>query len=197
MQNRHLRIIALDVAFTHLGASVLEYDTASSTNWDVLSTTCLVTKPEAKKRHSYETDDKVRRVRILCKGLATLIEEWEPLLVAAELPSSGGKSAAAHASMGIAISVVTCVTELLDIPMRSYNWDDIKLKVTGKKTAGKKEIQEAIVKLYPALGVEHKSTRKDSKTGYTGNFEHIADSIGAAMCAMDSDVVEALIRARS
>ena len=196
-KERPLRILALDVAFTHLGAAVLEYDQAHSTGWGHVNTTCLVTKPEAKKRRIYETDDKVRRVRILCTGLAALIKEGDPLLVSAELPSSGGKSASAHASMGIAISVVTCVTELFGVPLRSYSWDDIKLKVANKKTASKKEIQDAIVGARPDLGVQYKSTNKKSKTGYPCNFEHIADAIGAGMCAFDSDVVEALVRART
>lgn len=191
-EERPLRILALDVAFTHTGVAVLQFDAGT---WRPVHTSCLVTKPEAKKRRIYETDDKVRRVKIICKGLAAALADYTPTLIAAELPSSGGKSANAHASMGMAIAVVTCVSELGGVPLRNYNWDDIKLKVADKRNASKKEIQEAIVAQWPCLGDEYAS--KKSKTGYTGDFEHIADAIGAGLCAMDSDVVEALIRART
>ena len=98
--------------------------------------------------------------------------------------------------MGIAITVVTCCTELCGIPLRGYTWDDIKVKVSGIKSASKKMIQDAIVRIHPEYGTKHKSNDKRSKTGYTGNFEHIADAYGAGMCALDSDVVEALVAAR-
>lgn len=192
MSGKLLRILALDVAFTHTGVAVLEYNKETKA-WDIAYTTCIVTKKETKKRKTYETDDKVRRVRIICRELAAVIKEWQPILISAELPSSGGQSAAAHASMGMAIAVVTCVAELLDIPLRSYTWDDIKLMATNKNSAGKALVQAAIVERWPNLAEEYASSR--SKTKYTGNFEHIADAIGAGLCSLDSDVIQAVIQA--
>lgn len=193
-KERPLRILALDVGFTHTGIAVMTFNDDGPPVWNISTTACIVTKPEAKKRRIYETDDKVRRVKIICTGLQEAVERWSPHLIAAELPSSGGKSAAAHASMGMAITAVTCVSQLCNVPLRSYNWDDIKLKATGKRTASKKEVQDAIVKVWPHLGEEHVSAK--SNTGYTGDFEHIADAIGAGLCSLESDVVEALVLAR-
>jgi Holliday junction resolvasome RuvABC endonuclease subunit len=188
MQEKPLRILALDVGFTHTGMAVLTFE---NPDWVISHTACAVTSPEAKKRRIYETDDKIRRVKIICNALSAEIEEWSPELIAAEMPSSGGKSARAHASMGISIAVVTCISELTQVPLRSYTWDDIKIKVTGSKTAGKAAIQARITTLWPQLGAQYAS--KKSQTGYTGDFEHIADAIGAGMCALTSDVVAALV----
>lgn len=193
MQNpeEKLRILALDVAFTHTGVVILEY---KKQNWTPVYTECIVTKPEAKRRHTYETDDKVRRVRIISESLNRIINQWQPQLIAAELPISGGKSAKAHTSMGMAIAVVTCAASLLNKPLRNYNWDDIKIKLTGKRSASKREIQEAVVRRWPDLGNKYRSER--SCTGYTGNFEHIADAVGAGMCAVDSETIQTLIQFR-
>jgi Holliday junction resolvasome RuvABC endonuclease subunit len=168
--------------------AVLEHN---DEDWQPVFTTCIVTKPEAKRRRIFETDDKVRRVRIICDQLSTAIKEWDPQLIAAELPSSGGKSARAHASMGMAIAVVTCTADLLDKPLRAYNWDDIKIKVVNHRSASKKEIQDAIVHRWPGLGEEYHSEK--ARDGYTGNFEHIADALGAGLCAIDSEIMQTLI----
>lgn len=198
MSNPLLTVISLDAGFCNTGVVVTSYQPSVGPpinepgRWKVESYSCITTEKESERRHIYATDDKVRRVREIYGPLRILMGSWAPSLIVAELPLSGGKSAAAHASMAMAITICACLSEEFGVPLRNYNWDDIKLAATNGRNAGKAEVQNAIARLYPEIALSYINPRK--KTGYRDDFEHIADALGAWLCAKECDVVKALVK---
>jgi len=191
MSKTATRILALDVAFCHTGVAILE---RKRQRWSVLHTECISTEKESRKRRIYETDDKLRRATMIFGRLYHLVQDYKPQLIAAELPVSGGKSAAAHASMGMAIAIIAALGFATGVPIRNYNWDEIKLAACDMKTAGKLQVQNAIAGMFPEIAEAYGS--KKSNSGFTGDFEHIADALGAGLCSLESDVVLALLTQR-
>ena len=184
-----IRIVAIDAAFTHTGVVGFEYQPPG---WRPILADCIVTEKETEKHRSYETDDKYRRVRLIFTALREAVANIHPQLIAAELPVSGGKSASAHASMGIAIAIIACLEVSSGVPVRAYNWDQVKLVLTSDRNASKAQVQNAVAAKYPELTKRYRSSR--SALGYTGEFEHVADAVGVAHCAINSDVIQALIK---
>ena len=201
MPDKVLTVISLDAGFCNTGVVVTQYRPPSNTTpgdmnlpacWVVVHHSCITTAKESERRHIYATDDKVRRVREIYGPLRELMRSYSPSLIVAELPLSGGKSAAAHASMAMAITICACLSEEFLAPLRNYNWDDIKLAATNSRNAGKVEVQSAIARLYPDVARAYINPRK--KTGYMDDMEHVSDALGAWLCARDCDVVKALIK---
>lgn len=176
------RVLALDVSLQHTGVALVEGHPP-----EIIEAYCIVTKKEAKKRKIYVTDDQVRRIRQITKRLDETIWRYRPALIVAELPTGGAQSASAAAGMGIAKAVVATVAQMSRLPLLVISPTDVKLAATGKKTASKAEVQAAIVRRWPGLGERFASKR--SATGYTGQFEHIADALGALIAAEDHELM--------
>jgi Holliday junction resolvasome RuvABC endonuclease subunit len=185
--------MSLDAGFCNTGVVITQFRPADG-QWFLATTpVCISTQKESERRHIYATDDKVRRVKDIYGPLRALVRQWEPSLLVAELPLSGGKSAAAHASMAMAITICACLSVEFDLPLRNYNWDDIKLAATGARSAGKLDVQQAIARRFPEAAAQFINPRK--KSGYRDEFEHVADAYGAWLAAANgSDVVAALIK---
>lgn len=192
MPNKVLRVMSLDAGFCNTGVVITQFRPDDG-QWFLATTpVCISTQKESERRHIYATDDKVRRVKDIYGPLRALVRQWEPSLLVAELPLSGGKSAAAHASMAMAITICACLSVEFDLPLRNYNWDDIKLAATGARSAGKLDVQQAIARRFPEAAAQFVNQRK--KSGYRDEFEHVADACGAWLCSQTSDVVAALIK---
>lgn len=192
MPNKILRVMSLDAGLCNTGVVITQFRPQVGQWFLVTTPVCISTEKESERRHIYATDDKVRRVKDIYGPLRALVKRWEPSLLVAELPLSGGKSAAAHASMAMAITICACLSVEFDLPLRNYNWDDIKLAATGVRSAGKLDVQRAIAGLFPAAAAMFVNPKK--KSGYRDEFEHIADALGAWLAAVNSDVVVALIK---
>lgn len=187
-----VNVMALDSGLANTGLVVAGIDRQG--NIVILHAECLCTEREAKARRIYVTDDYVRRVTDIARAINANLKKYKPVLIVAELPVSGGKSASAHFGMGVAVTLAATIAELSGVPMRNYCWDDGKFKMTGRKSAGKDDVQTAVLAKYPVLKTEkydfiNKRTQKP-----TGKFEHVADAIAVLECGVDSDVIKALIR---
>jgi len=192
MPNKVLRVMSLDAGFCNTGVVITQFRPEDGLWFMPTPPLCISTQKESERRHIYATDDKLRRVKDIYRPLKALVRQYTPSLIVAELPLSGGKSAAAHASMAMAITISGCLSEEYDIPLRNYNWDDIKLAATGARSAGKLEVQQAIARQFPEVALQFVNQRK--KSGYRDEFEHVADACGAWLCSQTSDVVAALIK---
>lgn len=184
-----IRVAALDVAFANTGYAILEYN-RSKDQWDLAAHGIIKTKKESKKRKIYAADDMVRRIRDICTELDELRNQWEFKLVVAELPSQGGKSSNAVASMAIGSAVIASFTFFRDLSYNFVTPNDVKVAMTGDKQASKEAMENAAVKLYPELIKVYKSNKATS--GWAGEFEHVADAIGAFMASKSSPMIKLL-----
>jgi Holliday junction resolvasome RuvABC endonuclease subunit len=149
--------------------------------WKVIDKGILKTKPETKKKRIYKADDDARRIRFIFEGLSDVVHKYEIPLAVTEAPSGGGKSASAVKGMAFATAIVACLAEAHDLALVTVTAQASKKHNCGKATASKEEMQKAVAKLYPALGIEFASNK--SRSGFTGDFEDIADSICAVHTA--------------
>lgn len=180
-------ILALDVAFANTGFVVFE---RCAGKWVPSEHGIIKTAKETKKRNMYTADDTDRRIRVICSKLDSLYEKWQPNLAVAELPTGGGKSSSSVKAMAIGASVVTSFTFFRGIPLHNVRPDDVKLATTGTRSASKLHIENVIETLYPAVADKYRSTK--SRSGWSGEFEHVADAIGAFLAAESSPMVRML-----
>lgn len=133
-------ILACDPSFTAWGYAVV---------WDekVLSTGCIKTSPEAKKRRIREGDDRVRRTQEIVLELLKVIKESKVNLILSELPH-GSQNAKAAVMIGIVVGIIQALSDALEIPVEWYSENDAKKAVLGRITASKAEMIEAIDDIY-------------------------------------------------
>ena len=112
----------------------------------------------------------------------------------AELPTSGGKSANAVASMAIAQTVCGAVAAYEDLPYEWVTPMENKKMLAGKKNASKSEMEEAALKLYPHLRADYTHQKGQYKGTIKGEFEHIADAIGAFEAVKQNSSIIRLLR---
>lgn len=167
-------ILGIDPSLTGTGWCIMKRE---GRLWRVVDKGILKTKPETKQKRIYKADDDARRIRFIFEGLSDAVEKYDVPLLVTEAPSGGGKSASAVKGMAFATAIVACLAEAHDLAMVTVTAQASKKHMCGKRNASKEEMQRAVAKLYPALGIEFKSNKSNS--GFTGDFEDIADAISA------------------
>lgn len=80
---------------------------------------------------------------------------------------------------GMAWGVVATLAEACRVPILQVSPQELKLRVVGKKTASKEEVQQALEQRYGDLPWPPQRTLR----------EHAADGLGAIVACLDSDVV--------
>jgi Holliday junction resolvasome RuvABC endonuclease subunit len=171
-------ILGIDPSLTGTGWCVMQKESGV---WKVVDKRILKTSPATKKKRIYKADDDARRIRYIFEGLTDVVQKYSIPLVVTEAPSGGGKSASAVKGMAFATAIVACLAEAHDLALVTVTAQASKKHNCGRATASKEEMQKAVAQRYPALGVEFASGK--SKSGYTGDFEDIADSICAVHTA--------------
>jgi Holliday junction resolvasome RuvABC endonuclease subunit len=180
-------ILGIDPSLTGCGWSVMKKE---GRLWKVIDKGIIKTAPETKKKRIYKADDDARRIREIFDTLSEVVDKYDIPLAVSESPSGGGKSASAVKGMAFATAIVACLASAHDLALVMVTAQASKKYNCGKSTASKEEMQNAIVKLYPDLGVEFKSNK--SKSGFLGDFEDIADSICAVLaCQQEPSVIMA------
>lgn len=172
-------ILGIDPSLTSTGWCLMSKHNGE---WLVLKTGAIKTKRENKKRGIYVADDDTRRVRDIFRALTDLVIAHGIEVVVAEMPHGGAQSAVSAKGLAFATAIVACVVEAHSLALVAVTAQDSKKHLCGKRDASKIEMQQAIAKKYPALGTEYYSAQA-KKTGFRGEFEDIADSIAAVLCA--------------
>jgi Holliday junction resolvasome RuvABC endonuclease subunit len=149
--------------------------------WRVVDKGIIKTKPMTNKMKIYKSNDDARRIREIFEVLSAKVKEYDIQLTVSESPSGGGKSASAVKGMAFATAIVACLAEAHDLALLMIQARESKKRMCGKATASKEEMQKAVAAIYPELGKEFASAK--SKSGYTGDFEDIADAISAVITA--------------
>jgi Holliday junction resolvasome RuvABC endonuclease subunit len=125
-----------------------------------------------------KNSDDLRRAKILHDGFVEACRK--PVKVFVEVPV-GSQSARAMASYGICIGVLaSCPNHVIQVTPT-----EVKLAMTGKKTATKGEMIAAAVKAHPnAPWLKRKAHGKEEMLA---DNEHLADAIGAIMAGLKTD----------
>jgi Holliday junction resolvasome RuvABC endonuclease subunit len=167
-------LLSLDVGFANMGWAVFEDGVVQGCG-------TIITQ-KSKKKTTRAADDYAARASRLARELSEIISEYNVKGIVGELPSGGAQNAKAMAQMNMATAVVSAVATLQSLPTEWTTPNEVKLAVTGYRSATKKEIKDTIRKKF-----------KD-KGGYLfpkaeGVFEHIADAVGAYLASQDGNLV--------
>ena len=120
-------------------------------------------------------DDDSERIKIIIRGVNDFVSDYEygKIMVAVELPTGGAQGARPNRTMGLITGAIVTYVEMKGWPTEYVTPTDVKIAVTGNKTASKNEIMERI---------RNKLKRHSDKLPKTKDkFEHIADSVGIAL----------------
>lgn len=99
----------------------------------------------------------------------------------------GSQSARAMASYGVCVGVLGAV-RALGIPLIEVTATEVKLSLTGKKNATKREMIDAAVAAYPTANWPRYQGRVIDKA------EHLADAIGAIHAGVRTSTFQNLMR---
>lgn len=182
------RILALDVAFAHLGWAIME---PKGKGWICLDAYVIETKKSDKKKNIRAAPDALRRCIELFDVLNTIITRCEIKGIIAEIPPGGGQNSNAVKLMGMASAVVAVAARVHDLPVEWTDPLDGKRALTGKKNASKKLMMLAAAKSYPGSTKTFKF-KKGSKKEYENRYEHTADAIAAFVSAKDGTLARLL-----
>lgn len=182
------RVLALDVAFAHLGWAIME---PHEDGWRCLDGYVIETKKSDKKKKIRVADDDVRRCTEHFATLSAIITRCGIQGIVAEMPPGGSKSATSAKAMGMAKAVVACAAEAHGLPTEWITPDEGKKAATGKKNASKAQVQRAMIKEYPDCTKSFK-LKRGSKTEYENRFEHTADALAAFKAAEKGTMVRLL-----
>ena len=188
------RVLALDVAFAHLGWAIIE----PYKNQDVVTHVgCIDNKSDPKKKKtllaSNYTADRVAKVY---QELSNIYDEYKPHCIVAELPTGGGKSMKAVEGMSLGMGIVVCLVTANAAAAQWTTPNEGKIAMCRSKTASKLDMQSAAMDKFPELReMVPKSKDKKSQSGLEGWFEHSADAVAAYLAARRGSLVRYLAEA--
>ena len=181
-------LLALDVAFAHVGAAVLAYHEGT---WRVLHAEVISTAKETKRTTVRVADDNFRRCQELFMALLDLIVRHRVAAIVAELPSGGSKSAIAMAAMARGAAVFACAAKAGNCLVECTTPGDGKKALGGAANASKGAMLAAALVRFPDLRLFFKAKRGNPDL-LENEFEHVADAIGS-FCAARGGVAETLV----
>ena len=144
-------VLTNDPSITAWGYAVLDAQD------NVLTTGCIKTAPLHKKRRTRKGDDTVRRVSEINQRLLKVINHYKVSYILTELPH-GSQNASAAVMIGIVTGIVQTLSDALKIGVEWYSEMDAKKCLLGKNSATKREMIDAISKVYNVTwkGVKYK-----------------------------------------
>jgi Holliday junction resolvasome RuvABC endonuclease subunit len=199
-------VVGIDVGFAHAGMVACRLERAGTSHmlvpYDAVTVTSESALPARKKnekgklvRKKVEPKegessrlvvalDRLTRTKRTARELMAFLDKHRPSAVFAELPTSGGKSAAAVTSMAMASGAMAVISDIRKEPFVWVAPIESKLAVMGKTDASKDEMMDRIRSLYPV----------DIWPKTKGNFEHCADAMAAIVASMGHPVYLELVR---
>lgn len=151
-----------------------------------------VTEGETKKRRVMDEDDLMVRCGRLASFLASTTGldlecrgRGGPKVVFAMEAMSYPPSARGAVMLGMSLASVCTLASLNAVPIVQASPQTLKLLVAGKKSATKKEVEEAVRAKFPH------SSEKIANTLHPKNHEHFFDSCAAAIVGATSNIVRA------
>jgi len=184
-----MSVMSLDVGFSSTGYVI----------WDKgKPVSCGVVKTEATKKKSTRiADDNATRAMEMAYAFKRIIEEHDVKGIVGELPSGGAQSARAIAHMALATGSISAIAGMAGIPCEWCTPIENKKAMTGKRSAGKDEMMDAAIKMCGGSMRESKRAKHYSLIPGLpefcgGEFEHIADAVGAYYALQNCTLVKLL-----
>ena len=171
-----LKILAIDPGFASLGWAVVSF----TSDGPVCEAAGVKrTKPD---RTKLKYNDTVDRARSLYDHLQTLVIEHDIRIIASEA-QSWTRFANADRSIATVFGLLAALGVEYTAPVVQLTPQDVKVRVCGKKTATKNDIQQAVFRI-AANAQSHIESIKAST-----QREHAADAVAVALAAFEAPLV--------
>lgn len=183
-----MKIIGLDPGYASFGIAVADL-TVTGARFEQLRV--VTTKPSAQKRTLRKADDMADRLAVVGRELRRFVgRDVVALCVEATvLPHERGIQTSVVSGLGRARGLVDMLALEYGLPVIEEFPQTLKLITTGKRNATKEEIRTALERLHPELAALWPARR--------GDLEHAGDAAASVIAGLQSDVVRAVLRARS
>ena len=182
-------LLSIDTGLATFGLAAFDVGTR-----ELLQLGLVRTEKSDKKRQVSNSSDVVRRAREVSRALvkfsSDVLRAHGGLVVAVAHESlSLPRNSRAAALIGVSLGLVVHHAEVCDLPILEVYPQDVKQRVTGRKSASKEEIRASLgATLFNledclrALGVAR------------GVEEHPVDAAAVGYCALEHDVLRVLSR---
>jgi crossover junction endodeoxyribonuclease RuvC len=180
-----LKILGIDPGLANMGVALFLLD--PDQGYYLEDVVLITTKKDSKKRGLRQKADDVRRLQKVIAQFREIVLKWHPDVCSFEEAPTLRNSMAVRK---VALSWGACYAVANERPgtmTLEYGPQDLKVVVTGSKSASKAEIIETLSTRFPALA---ESTIPQSKK------EHVADAVAAALKAAQDPAVVALANAK-
>jgi len=137
-------ILTNDPSMTAWGWAVV------NTDEEIISSGCIKTRPEYKKKRIRKGDDTVRRVSEIVQELLKIFRKYEIRLIVSELPH-GSQNAQAAIMIGVVTGIMQTLSTTHNIPIEWFSEQDAKKSIFSKKSVTKKETIKAIDGMYDVI----------------------------------------------
>jgi crossover junction endodeoxyribonuclease RuvC len=150
---------------------------------EVVGMGVIRTMASSKKQHILAVEDNVRRTRQLAEEISKLLAH-PTFLVGAEAMSFP-RSASSSGKLCLCWGALVGLLQARNLPLVQTSPRDIKRRITGNGSASKEDVEKALRKRFAVTGLLTDVPR--------GQHNHAFDALGAAVAAMDSDIVRAAL----
>ena len=142
----------------------------------------LIRTAKGKGKGVLVTDDLHRRGQELARALSGVLDEWSDVVCICAESISYPRSAAVSAMIGRAWGVIDAELQRRQLALVSASPQAIKKAVTGRKSASKDEVIDALDRRYDG-NVRRLLSSIRAKTKH----EHPADAVGAVVACLEND----------
>lgn len=177
-----IKVIGIDPAFSNTGVcrGIITVDN-NDFKLEVVGLDLIHTEADkANKKVVRKNSDDLRRAKETARQLKTIIKDWQPTCIFAEVPT-GAQSARAAWALGIAVGVLGSIEE----PIIQVLPREVK-EAVGERYAGKDEIIDWAIRTYPDANWAWRNT-KTGRVQVKSTNEHLADAVAAIHAGMLTD----------
>lgn len=181
-------LVGVDVGFRASGLTIFDF---SSGKLKIVDSLLIQTQKNSKKKNVRVSDEDVECIKKITSDIDSFFNKHNLkksiCLVGAEYPHGGAIVSRAARTMAMATAVFATYFQLNGITVECVSPGDVKMAISNSATATKKHqmlvvakfLNAKVEKKYTKRSVNYKFTLKGKV--YRKNFEHIADSVGAAI----------------
>lgn len=183
-RNKKVLLLGIDPGIANLGWAVLELGHCEDHD-KVVGLGLILTEKSDKKLNVKVANDDTRRARELSRAVQGILTNNCGIRAVCSEELSLPRNSKTSRQIGISWGVMCGEASRLAIPIFQIPPTALKLSVTGKKTASKIEVQEALTQRYPFI--------KGMLKGLApSKWEHPCDALGAIVSSMDTDGIRIL-----
>jgi crossover junction endodeoxyribonuclease RuvC len=179
-------VLGIDPGLASCGLAVLD---VAPERPRVVAVRAFASKPSARKRHTYASDDTYERASALAEAVAEYLAGGpgspEPVrAVCVEAMSYPRHASAAH-KMGVAWGTIAAVVSSRRVPLVQASPQKIKTLTAGARNASKGAVALAVAARVDGLEAALRDVRETAE-------EHVFDAIGAVLACSESPVLRVL-----